>query len=75
MQRVSDVGVAAGEAWRSLSLEQKTIYEEQSVASKVCHKRHTDTPLLTTLPELAHGTTDLVPVLHRCLWLATVIYM
>lgn len=35
MQRVSDVGVAAGEAWRSLTLEQKAIYEEQSVASKV----------------------------------------
>lgn len=34
-QRVSDVGVAAGEAWRSLTPEQKAIYEEQSVASKV----------------------------------------
>lgn len=35
-QRVSDVGVAAGEAWRSLTPDQKAIYEEQSVASKVC---------------------------------------
>ena len=41
MQRVSDVGVAAGEAWRSLTLEQKAIYEEQSVTSKVRHSRHT----------------------------------
>ncbi|BDA51274.1 probable high mobility group protein B1 [Coccomyxa sp. Obi] len=37
MQRVSDVGVAAGEAWRSLTLEQKAVYEEQSVASKAAY--------------------------------------
>ncbi|CAL8466370.1 g5906 [Coccomyxa elongata] len=37
MQRVSDVGVAAGEAWRSLSPEQKAVYEEQSVASKAAY--------------------------------------
>ncbi|KAK9902762.1 hypothetical protein WJX75_005161 [Coccomyxa subellipsoidea] len=36
-QRVSDVGVAAGEAWRSLTPDQKAIYEEQSVASKATY--------------------------------------
>lgn len=33
--RVADVGVAAGQAWRSATPEQKAVYEERSVASKV----------------------------------------
>ncbi|EIE20040.1 hypothetical protein COCSUDRAFT_83556 [Coccomyxa subellipsoidea C-169] len=37
VNRVSDVGVAAGEAWRSLTPEQKAVYEEQSVGSKATY--------------------------------------
>ncbi len=54
MQRVADVGVAAGEAWRSLTPEQKAVYEQQSVASKV-RLRHV--PMFT--PFVSHDRASL----------------